>query len=199
MHQPWREFPWSVAFWAAYALAFSLEARRLLPRRGEGAEPERAVRDRGSCFAIAGLMFVALALAFWYADSERALDFGWHRHAWFVAGLVAMLAGALVRQWAMSALGTQFTGMVTIGEEHRLVNTGPYRYARHPAYTGAFLMWGGLGLALTNGVSLLVLALAAALAYGLRVRVEEAALHAALGERYADYCRRTRRFVPGLF
>lgn len=196
MHTPWREMPWAVGFWAVYVAVFSLEARWMVRGRG-GTQAQ--VRDRGSCLAILGIMFVAVALAFWYADRSRALDFTWHPHAWFSAGLALMTAGALLRQWAMSALGGRFTGVVAIQADHELEESGLYRYVRHPSYTGAFLVWAGLGLALTNGVSLAVLVAAAVPAYGLRMRAEEAALTEAFGERYRDYSRRTRRFVPWLF
>jgi len=193
---PWREMPWTVAFWVVYVAAFSLETRWLIRGRGgEGSE----LRDRGSCFAIIGAMFVAVALAFWYASRGRAFALTWHPHAWFVAGLALMVTGAAIRQWAMSTLGRRFTGVVVIQSDHALIETGPYRYVRHPSYTGAFLMWLGLGLALTNGVSLAALALAAIIAYGLRVRTEEAALCEAFGAQYRDYMKRTRRFLPGLF
>lgn len=196
MHMPWRELPWAAYFWTVYVLVFLLEARWIL--RGRGG-PGANVRDRGSCFAIIGIMFIAVALAFWYADRSPAFAFTWHPYGWFIAGLVCMAAGALLRQWAMSALGKRFTGVVTIQADHELVDSGLYRYVRHPSYTGAFLMWAGLGLALTNGASLAALLAAAALAYGLRVRMEETALREAFGDRYRAYCRRTHRFVPWLF
>lgn len=196
MHMPWREMPWAVCFWGVYVLVFSLEARWMLRGRG-GAGAQ--VRDRGSCFAILGIMFIAVAIAFWYADRTHALDFTWRPYAWFTAGLALMLAGALLRQWAMGALGERFTGIVTIRADHELADSGLYRYVRHPSYTGAFMIWAGLGLALTNGVSLIALVAAAVLAYGLRVRAEEAALIEAFGDRYRAYARRTRRFVPWLF
>lgn len=107
-----------------------------------------------------------------------------------------MVAGATLRQWAMNALGRHFTGIVTIQPKHELIETGLYHDVRHPSYTGAFLIWIGLGLALTNGVSLIVLVAAAVVAYGVRVRAEEAALTEAFGDRYRSYCRRTWRFVP---
>jgi len=61
------------------------------------------------------------------------------------------------------------------------------------------LMYVGLGLALTNWQSLLVLVLASTIVYSYRVWVEERALVATLGERYVAYVRRTKRFVPFVF
>jgi len=57
----------------------------------------------------------------------------------------------------------------------------------------------GAGLGLTNWFSALVLGVTAGLAYGYRVRVEERALRASLGESYEEYMRRTTRFIPFVF
>lgn len=196
MRLPWRELPWSIAFWVSYVLVVSLEIRWMLRGR---AGATSTVRDQGSNFSIMGIMFIAVALAFWYADRNHALEFTWHPHAWFVAGLVLMAAGASVRQWTMSVPGNHCASTVTGQGNHDLIEQGLYRLVRHPSHAGALLLWLGLGLALTNGLSLVVLTLAAALTYGLRIRAEEAALTEALGDRYRAYCARTWRLIPWIF
>jgi protein-S-isoprenylcysteine O-methyltransferase Ste14 len=80
-----------------------------------------------------------------------------------------------------------------------VVQSGPYRYIRHPSYTGALITLAGLGLALGNWLGLLALLGCMTIAYGYRIKVEEAALVAALGEPYRLYMARTRRLVPFLF
>jgi protein-S-isoprenylcysteine O-methyltransferase len=188
--------PWFALFWAVFAVVFLFEWRWM--RRGRGATSAR-VRDHGSRRVIYWVMGVAVAIAFWCSYPVNVLALTWHPYDLFFAGLALMVAGELLRQWAMSALGRHFTSLVAIQPGHELIETGLYRYVRHPSYTGAFLLWIGLGLALNNGVSLIVLALAATIAYGERVRSEEAALKEAFGDSYRSYCRRTRRFIPWLF
>jgi protein-S-isoprenylcysteine O-methyltransferase len=73
-----------------------------------------------------------------------------------------------------------------------------YRYVRHPAYTGMLMAFLGLGASFANWLSLVALMLPITLAGVNRVAKEEQALHAALGPAYADYCARTRRFIPWL-
>ncbi|HEX5314592.1 MAG TPA: methyltransferase, partial [Gammaproteobacteria bacterium] len=114
---------------------------------------------------------------------------------WFFLGLALMLAGCALRQWAMSAL-RRCAIEATAAKPCEWAAAGPYRRLRHPACAGALLLWAGLGLALTNGASLLTLALTAVLAYGLRMRAEEAARSAAFGESYRSYCLHTPRLVP---
>jgi len=80
-----------------------------------------------------------------------------------------------------------------------VVQTGPYRYIRHPAYSGTLLTALGVGLALTNGASVGVALLSSVAGHLYRVRVEEQLLSARLGEPYRVYMRRTRRFIPFVF
>ena len=79
-----------------------------------------------------------------------------------------------------------------------VMQSGPYRLVRHPAYTAAFLMFIGLGIGLGNWISLLLLFVVHCYLYGRRVAVEEAALLATLGEPYRTYMSRTKRFIPYL-
>jgi protein-S-isoprenylcysteine O-methyltransferase Ste14 len=58
------------------------------------------------------------------------------------------------------------------------------------------LLMTGMGLALGNWASFLVMAVSTIAAYSYRVAVEERALTATLGEPYRDYMQRTKRFIP---
>ncbi|HSR23211.1 MAG TPA: isoprenylcysteine carboxylmethyltransferase family protein [Candidatus Eisenbacteria bacterium] len=119
--------------------------------------------------------------------------------ALLAAGLALMWAGLALRAWSIQHLGGLFRAVVVIQPDHRLVTTGPYRYLRHPSYSGALLAALGFGLALGHWTSLLALLASwgAGLAY--RIRVEEAALRATFGPAYDEYCARTRRLVPLLY
>jgi len=113
-------------------------------------------------------------------------------------GIALMLAAIAFRFYAMSVLGKFFTYQVAIHPGQTVVDTGPYRYLRHPSYTGALITLAGLGLALGNWASLLALLGCMGAAYYYRISVEESALVAALGEPYKQYMRRTWRLVPFL-
>jgi len=109
------------------------------------------------------------------------------------------LMGIVVRQYSMKLLGQFFTFDVAIHTGHTLIEIGPYRYIRHPSYSGALLTMLGFGLALGNWAGLSVALLCLAIAYTYRIAVEEAALTAALGDSYKQYVNRTWRLVPFLF
>ncbi len=111
-----------------------------------------------------------------------------------------LLCGGLILRWvAIAILGRFFTVDVAIHENHAVVEDGPYRYVRHPSYTGVLIAFLGLGVYFGNYVGLLVIIIPITLAFLRRIRTEEAALTQALGPAYADYCGRTARLIPGLY
>lgn len=121
--------------------------------------------------------------------------------AWWVvaAGVALLWLGVAFRLWAIFTLGRFFKLTVTIQEGHRVIDRGPYRLLRHPSYTGALVAGAGIGLALGDWLSIVVVLGAMAIAYLIRIPVEERALLEEFGEDYAAYAARTARLVPGLF
>jgi protein-S-isoprenylcysteine O-methyltransferase Ste14 len=110
-----------------------------------------------------------------------------------------MWLGLAIRVWAVAALGRAFRTTVEVDPDQAVVTSGPYRWVRHPSYTGLLLIVAGVGLAAGNW-----LALAGCVALPLpavvrRIRVEEAELSRVLGEPYRAYARRTKRLIPGLW
>jgi protein-S-isoprenylcysteine O-methyltransferase len=116
-----------------------------------------------------------------------------------VVGCILFFIGLSLRWYAIIHLGRFFTVNVAIAQDHRVVDTGPYHYIRHPSYTGAITAFLGLGLVLNNWASLLVLAVFSFAVFARRIAVEEAALTAGLGEAYRQYMQRTRRLIPGIY
>ncbi|RPD54866.1 hypothetical protein L226DRAFT_493567 [Lentinus tigrinus ALCF2SS1-7] len=62
----------------------------------------------------------------------------------FIAGFTLVVIGAILRLWSYHTLGTLFTFEVVITQEHRLVKSGPYAFARHPSYTGVMVLMLGV-------------------------------------------------------
>lgn len=108
-------------------------------------------------------------------------------------------AGLIFRWWAIITLGRFFTVDVTIEKHHELVERGPFRWVRHPSYTGALVAFVGWALTLQNWAAILVVLVPIFIAFVRRMNVEEHALTEALGDRYRDYIRRTKRLVPGVY
>lgn len=182
---------WSVfAFWMLFELIASGFKR---PRASSNA------RDRGSLFLILILFWVGVFLAFSASFLLPQASLHWNQGMIFFLGISCMLLGIAFRWYAIRVLGRFFTVNVAIHPEHTLVQTGPYRYIRHPSYTGALITQFGFGLALGNWASISAILLCMAIAYTYRISIEESALMAALGAPYREYMRRTSRLIPFLF
>ena len=122
-----------------------------------------------------------------------------HEQMFACVGVFLFVVGLLLRWWAIITLGRFFTVDVTIEKDHELVERGPFRVVRHPSYTGVLLAFVGSALSLRNWAAMLIMLLPIFAAFIHRMNVEEDALSRALGSRYADYMRRTKRVVPFVY
>jgi protein-S-isoprenylcysteine O-methyltransferase len=151
--------------------------------------------DRGSM----RLLWQAIGLGVALAIAAQWIPFG-RMHVGSrilnVAGLVLVVGGLAFRWVAILTLGRLFTVNVAIHAGHRVVESGHYRYVRHPSYSGLLLAFVGLGLFYGSWLSFVLLLAPITFAIVNRVIKEERALLAALGEPYASYCARTKRLVP---
>ncbi|AIA08347.1 methyltransferase family protein [Streptomyces noursei] len=182
-----------VTLWAWAAAEVLLQVRQ----RWRSERTERI--ERLSLLVFPVLIGGGIALAAPLRAAVPALSYSTQSPAVRLAVLVAAWAGIGIRLWAIVALGRFFRGTVHIQHGHRVVATGPYRYVRHPAYSGMLLAAAALGLLLDNAASWLVCTVCCLLAVGYRIRVEERMLLDALGEEYRSYAARTRRLVPGVW
>lgn len=175
---------------AAALTELSIRARSF--RRGDGRRD-----DRGSVLAVVAGIAVGVGVAVWCADAtDTALPGGW----WvFASGIALMWLGIGLRQWAVWTLGRFFTVVVRVADDQSVVDRGPYRWVRHPSYSGLLLTLLGLGLALGNWLSLLALVVFPTVGLVVRIRVEERVLLDALGEPYRTYAAGRRRLLPGVW
>ncbi len=117
----------------------------------------------------------------------------------FLIGLLMVWLGIALRQWAVWTLGRFFTVAVRVTHGQTVVDRGPYRWVRHPSYTGLLLTLAGVGLALGNWLSVLALTVLPLIGLVMRIRVEEQALRDALGQPYRAYAAQHKRLVPGIW
>ncbi len=114
-----------------------------------------------------------------------------------VATFVA-LAGMLLRLYSIYYLRENFTYIVNVQAGHRLVTTGPYRYVRHPAYTGLLLFFTGVAFVLSDLYIWFIVIAYVGVAVWRRIRMEERSLRAHFGDEYLAWRQRTKYLIPFL-
>jgi protein-S-isoprenylcysteine O-methyltransferase Ste14 len=174
------------AGWALFELVLAVRARG-----GEGGHDRSFVPLTFSVLLGLGLGVVAAR------SGDLALPGpGW----WPVAlGIGVFLSGLAMRGWAVHELGRFFKFTVVVQAGHRVVESGPYRWIRHPSYTGLLMASLGLGIALGTWLSIPACVVPPLIGFSIRLEHEERVLADELGEPYRRYMERTRRLVPGVW
>lgn len=114
-------------------------------------------------------------------------------------GLGIAILGIAMLVWVQKHLSRNFTGTVQIRPGGHVVQTGPYKYVRHPMYISFLLLGCGMGLLTANwvlggGFLLIIL-----IVITVRTPIEERALEAAYGDEYRLYKKRTGGLLPRFF
>jgi protein-S-isoprenylcysteine O-methyltransferase Ste14 len=114
-------------------------------------------------------------------------------------GLIVFLIGYLFMVWAPLHLGKQFSAYITIQEGHELITDGPFRYMRHPRYSGLVLWVFGVALVFVS-IPALVLAVLMSSLMLIRILKEERMLHEEFGVEWDSFCGRTaKKLIPFLY
>jgi protein-S-isoprenylcysteine O-methyltransferase Ste14 len=197
LHLPFSSRPiLTVIFWVACAAWILPEVVAWrVKRSGDSSQ----ARDHGSLNLIVILWWVGIAMAVLMSSLLPQAAISWKRTSVFLVGICFVLMGVTLRWYSAAVLGKYFTFDVAIQGGQTLIEVGPYRYVRHPSYSGALLSLLGFGLALGNWAGLAAALSCLGFAYFYRIPIEEQALSSALGDVYKQYMNRTWRLVPFLF
>jgi len=113
-----------------------------------------------------------------------------------LAGGALFASGFLIRRWVLRALGPLWAIDIDLKPGHHLVTTGPYRFCRHPNYVAMLLEMAGFCLLPSAFYTLAIFLPIYVLVLVARIRLEETALIAALGDQYREYMRTTFALLP---
>jgi protein-S-isoprenylcysteine O-methyltransferase len=185
-------------FWISHILAFGfllVELYLLAVKRSRDPKQES---DRGTLRLVWILIGGGCLVGFLLAPKVFFLRWPDSRAIVFLACLL-LIAGIVLRIWSIVHLGRFFTVDVAIQEGQRVIQDGPYRYVRHPSYSGSMLALIGLACLTFNWLGFAVIIACSLTAYALRISVEEKVLLRSLGEEYQRYSERTKRLIPGIF
>ncbi|NMC43096.1 MAG: isoprenylcysteine carboxylmethyltransferase family protein [candidate division Zixibacteria bacterium] len=183
---------------AAAISAVWLVSEIILGRMTRSTGPEARQRDRSSL----RILWITLAAAITvgiYLGLHGIGFIAYGSRIVSIVGLVLIVLGMALRWVAIATLRRYFTSNVSIQAGHELVNRGLYRIVRHPSYAGSLLSFLGFGLTFANWLSVLVIFVPVFCAFLYRITVEEHALTTHFGDRYTNYCRTTKRLIPGVY
>jgi len=180
---------WLALFYGVSEVFISLRLRSKSPS---------SATDRGSLRLIWGVIAISVTAAIVAARYCPSLSFGENTALYWV-GLAAYAFGLGLRWYSIRYLGKFFTVDVAIAGDQRVIDTGPYRFIRHPSYTGNLLAFLGLGLCIANAATVVLMVVPITAVFIYRIHLEESALQAGLGQPYEVYMRRTKRLIPFVY
>jgi protein-S-isoprenylcysteine O-methyltransferase Ste14 len=159
--------------------------------RGAARRGETLARARGLAHYVAYFFFVPYVVIAARPGSELDVP---EPLRWIGLGLVVLGVG--IALWAIATLGRHYDLELEIHRDHELVRTGPYRFVRHPIYTGLGLHFAGACLATGNLVLIAGTFLVTLPALYLRAKTEERLLRERFGPAYDVYAREVGMLVP---
>jgi len=112
-----------------------------------------------------------------------------------VLGFVLSIYAFIILIWASRVLGRFLIPEAAVFPDHMLVTSGPFRFLRHPSFSGALALWLGAALGTLNWL-LFVLWLPLVVGKTIQARAEEELLQTKFETVYEEYARKTGRFIP---
>jgi protein-S-isoprenylcysteine O-methyltransferase Ste14 len=173
-----------LAYWTVSAVGAKETVRREtgLSRLGHGAP------------MLVGAVLLGVPRVFGHALEQRFHTFSF---TWFWLGVALTATGIAFSISARAWLGVNWSGSVTLKQDHELIRNGPYALVRHPIYTGMLLALFGTALVVDRWRALIGFAiLVAGLLY--KMRVEERFMAEQFGDAYARYRAEVPALIPFL-
>jgi protein-S-isoprenylcysteine O-methyltransferase Ste14 len=115
--------------------------------------------------------------------------------ATYFTGVAVLAFGLAFSIWARHTLGRNWSGVVTVKQDHELIRTGPYRFVRHPIYTGLLIAFIGTAIARGEWRGIVAVLIVFA-AFWRKLKVEERFMIETFGDAYLRYREKVRALVP---
>lgn len=180
---------WLVTGYAGVIGLFALEP--LLRGAGSAASLAASGDDKDTTRDIT----TAMAIAVVAPPFLRMLRFGRLPRSLALVGIGVQLAGLTTRAWSMRSLGSFYSRTLRVEARQEVVDTGPYRWIRHPGYAGSLLVWIGFALSSRSLPALILVTGLFSAVYRRRVLAEELLLRRDL-PGYVTYTEHSKRLIP---
>jgi protein-S-isoprenylcysteine O-methyltransferase Ste14 len=153
--------------------------------------------DKSSLWELYGLITLGYALSFSIGATRIGRIYYWN--TFFAIGMALFVIGFIIRIHSLLTLKQYFTYSVAKVENHKIIETGLYKFIRHPGYLGQLIIFIGISTAISNWISILVMMIPITLGYLNRIKVEERFMLEQLGGDYLNYQERTKRLIPMIY
>jgi protein-S-isoprenylcysteine O-methyltransferase Ste14 len=153
--------------------------------------------DKGSIW----VLVLAISVGYWLSFIIASTKIGriYHWNTFFTIGSILAAIGLIIRIASILTLRQQFPFTVTKIADHQLIDTGLYKYIRHPGYLGQLIIFLGIATSLSNWLSVLLMIIPVMAGYIYRIRVEENFMTQQMGQQYIEYQNRTKKLIPYIF
>ena len=186
----WCDAPADLDLVCAALYGLWLVAEAPIAKRDATAEGKKTL-DRATCQVYGCAQALTILSALWLPSAWQAPNLA------HLCGIILFIVGVSYRLWAIKTLGVFYSHRVRVVAQHRIVDSGPYRFTRHPAYAGMIIAQAGVALYFMNSVTLGVFLLALVPAIVLRILIEERMLFGVAG--YHDFAKIRKRLFPGIW
>lgn len=153
--------------------------------------------DKGSLWLLYGLITFSYTLSFSIGATKMGRVYPWN--TFFGIGMTLAVAGLVVRVHSILTLKQFFIYSVAKVENQDVIETGLYKFIRHPGYLGQLMIFLGISISISNWLSVLAMMIPVTAGYLYRIRVEERHMAKQLGDEYLNYQKRTKRLLPSIY
>lgn len=185
-------------FWVTFILLLYPVSELLVGVSRRASKTDSSVQDQGSLRVIVVFISVSV-IAGSMLKNVNSTRLPVSTEISDLLSIVLTVAGLSLRWVSIITLGRFFTVNVAVHRDQYVVKTGPYRFIRHPSYTGMLIAFLGLGIYFANWLSLLIILVPISIAILNRINKEEEVLLEGLGPAYQAYCSNTKRLIPWIY
>jgi protein-S-isoprenylcysteine O-methyltransferase Ste14 len=180
-------FNFDVVFASVYLVWILIESKISKEELHKG----NRTSDYGTCELYAMGQAAVVLSALWFTSDWVSPNI------FHLIGFTVFLVGITYRLWAIKTLGKYYSHIVREVDAHKIIDSGPYRHIRHPAYAGMILANLGIVIFFFNWITLILFSSILILAIILRISIEEKMLFS-IGQ-YVDYAKNRSRLIPGIW
>jgi protein-S-isoprenylcysteine O-methyltransferase Ste14 len=180
-------FNFDVVFASVYLVWILIESKISKEELNKG----NRTSDYGTCELYAIGQAAVFLSALWFTSAWESLNI------FHFIGFTVFLVGIAYRLWAIKTLGKYYSHIVREIDAHKIVDSGPYRHIRHPAYAGMILANLGIVIFFFNLITLILFFLILIPAIILRIIIEEKTLFRIDG--YGKFAQNRQRLIPGIW